>query len=77
MAVLLAAILRALHVAPRLLGCADHASDGGMTCFYGDVAGQRIATVGIGVAITALIWGLTFIARRDAKTPPDPTPATR
>jgi hypothetical protein len=66
-AVLGSSIVWALQLPPRLLGCADHATDGGLTCFYGDVTGRRIATTGVGLAAAILICGLTFAARRDTK----------
>jgi hypothetical protein len=62
--VLVGSVLWAMHLPARLVMCADHAADGGVTCFYGDVVGRRIATIGVGLAIAVSICGLTFMARR-------------
>jgi hypothetical protein len=67
LAILIGSIIRAMHLPARLIMCADHAQDGGVECSYGDVAGRRIATIGVGLAVATLICGLTFVMRRESK----------
>lgn len=61
--VVVGSFLWAMHMPARLIMCADHAQDGGTTCFYGDVVGRRIAAIGVGLMLAISIWGLTFVAR--------------
>jgi hypothetical protein len=64
-AVLVASVIWALHLPPRLLMCADHSQDGGVDCVYGSVVEQRIATIGVGLAIALSICGAAFVTRHE------------